>query len=188
MTDPGRSAVTPPALALPAAVAAPSRVESARDLGRTVASGLAVLGRSAELAGAPGRVAGGAVRAVAEGLTRAAAIGLPQVDLSGPESLRRAPGAAATVRYHEDDDGWVIRAQRSTFRVDGATGHLVSWSVEGRALLRAPLRPNYWRALTDNDRGYGNIDRRLQHVGWTQPGGPRMSGLPRCARTPAGMA
>jgi beta-galactosidase len=31
-------------------------------------------------------------------------------------------------------------------------------------VLSGPLQPNYWRALTDNDRGLGNIDARLQQV------------------------
>jgi beta-galactosidase len=57
-----------------------------------------------------------------------------------------------------------VRTQRSTVRVDRSTGHLVSWVVDGREALAAPIRPNYWRALTDNDRGYGNIDARLQQV------------------------
>jgi beta-galactosidase len=62
-----------------------------------------------------------------------------------------------------------VNARGARFTIDRATGHLVSWRIAGpdgrpRDVLVAPLRPNYWRALTDNDRGYGNIDARLQRV------------------------
>jgi beta-galactosidase len=66
-------------------------------------------------------------------------------------------------RLAADRSGWQVQAGRAAFRVDRA-GRLTSWRVDGDEVLAAPLRPNYWRALTDNDRGYGNIDRRLQEV------------------------
>lgn len=36
---------------------------------------------------------------------------------------------------------------------DRASGNLVSYRVDGRELLRSELAPNFWRAMTDNDRG-----------------------------------
>ena len=45
-----------------------------------------------------------------------------------------------------------------------AAGLLVSLTKDGRELVKEPLRPHFWRAPTDNDRGYGNIDSRLQHL------------------------
>jgi beta-galactosidase/beta-glucuronidase len=146
------------------ATAEPAAVASVRGLGRAAARGLGTVGRAAELAGRPGRIGARALHAAADGAQRAAAVRLPTPGLARPGSSRGAPGSAATVRCREDDSGWTVRTRRSTFRIDRRTGHLVSWVVEGAEVLRAPLRPNHWRALTDNDRGFGNIDRRLQHV------------------------
>ena len=36
---------------------------------------------------------------------------------------------------------------------DRATGNMVSYSVDGVELLYAPVSQNYWRAMTDNDKG-----------------------------------
>ena len=139
-------------------------IRTARTAGRSVAGGIELVGRSAELAGRPGRLGGRALRSVGGGLNRLAAAGLPVPELVGPGVRRADPGTAATLRLREDPRGWEVRTQRSTVRVDRSTGHLVSWVVDGREALAAPIRPNYWRALTDNDRGFGNIDARLQQV------------------------
>jgi hypothetical protein len=133
-------------------------------VGRSMAGGIALAGRAAELAGRPGRVAGRGLGSLGAGLLQLSATGLPMAELGGPSDQRLSPGSPATLRLDEDPDGWRVRTQRSTIRVQRATGHLVSWVVDGQEVLAAPIRPNYWRALTDNDRGYGNIDQRLQHV------------------------
>lgn len=39
------------------------------------------------------------------------------------------------------------------------TGDLASYQFAGEELLKSPLRPNYWRAMTDNDRG-SQLDQR----------------------------
>ncbi|MEM9928307.1 MAG: glycoside hydrolase family 2 TIM barrel-domain containing protein [Bacteroidota bacterium] len=44
--------------------------------------------------------------------------------------------------------------------ISGATGFLISYAQDGVELLEAPLRPNFWRAVTDNDRiGYHTPER-----------------------------
>jgi beta-galactosidase/beta-glucuronidase len=139
-------------------------VATAREVGRSVASGIELAGRAAELAGRPGRLGGRALTSVGGGLRRLSAAGLPVADLDARGPRRGDAGSAATVRLAEDPRGWAVHTQRSTIRVERSTGHLVSWVVDGSEVLAAPLRPNHWRALTDNDRGYGNIDARLQHV------------------------
>jgi beta-galactosidase len=37
--------------------------------------------------------------------------------------------------------------------IDAEWGSISSYNVGGRELLTAPIEPNYWRAITDNDRG-----------------------------------
>ena len=39
-------------------------------------------------------------------------------------------------------------------RVDGGSGWLKSFAAGGKELLKAPLRPNFWRVPTDNDNGW----------------------------------
>ena len=38
-------------------------------------------------------------------------------------------------------------------------GALCSWQHEGRELVKAPLKPNFWRPLTDNDIPNGHLER-----------------------------
>ena len=52
-----------------------------------------------------------------------------------------------------------------------AAGLRVSLTKDGRELVKEPLRPHFWRAPTDNDRGYG-MEKKFgawRHVGreWT---------------------
>jgi beta-galactosidase len=57
-----------------------------------------------------------------------------------------------------------VTAGPARLEFDPQDGSLISWQLEGREVLSGPLRRNYWRALTDNDRGFGNFDPRLQRV------------------------
>jgi beta-galactosidase len=44
--------------------------------------------------------------------------------------------------------------------VDGETGFLTSFTSGGENVLESPLKPNFWRAITDNDRiGYHTPER-----------------------------
>ena len=55
--------------------------------------------------------------------------------------------------------------------IDRRTGLLASYEVDGRSLVTGPLEPDFWRAPTDNDYGYG-MPRR-QGV-WKDAGRIRM--------------
>lgn len=46
-----------------------------------------------------------------------------------------------------------VRAAEATWGIDATTGLLNSCEFRGRELIRDPLRPDFWRAPTDNDRG-----------------------------------
>lgn len=44
--------------------------------------------------------------------------------------------------------------------ISGKTGYLISYSVDGEEMIKAPMKPNFWRAITDNDRiGYHTPER-----------------------------
>ncbi len=60
--------------------------------------------------------------------------------------------------------GDVVTAGPSRLEFDPQDGSLRSWQRDGEEVLAGPLHINYWRALTDNDRGFGNFDRRLQRL------------------------
>jgi beta-galactosidase len=40
---------------------------------------------------------------------------------------------------------------------DNRTGAMKSWRVDGAELIASPLRPDFWRAQTDNDRGRSSL-------------------------------
>lgn len=48
-----------------------------------------------------------------------------------------------------------------TAEIDAKTGQLVSYNRGRAEYLKAPLRLNFWRAPTDNDRGNGRLMREL---------------------------
>jgi beta-galactosidase len=60
-----------------------------------------------------------------------------------------------------------VTAGKSTWTIARETGLLTSWRVGGKELMRAPLRPHFWRAPTDNDRGNGMVKR---HGVWRDAG------------------
>ena len=91
----------------------------------------------------------------------------------------RAPAVPALrdgstgVNVQADGEVLVVRAGATEFRVDPADGSIQRWVVDDTHVLTSPLRRNYWRALTDNDRGFGNFDPRLQRIAvdysWRDP-------------------
>ena len=69
------------------------------------------------------------------------------------EPVRSAPKGRASVA--QDDEFIVLSAAGSRTEIDRRSGYVVSHSVRGCKLISAPLRPNFWRASTDNDwRGW----------------------------------
>ena len=66
------------------------------------------------------------------------------------------PSSALPVRAVRQGATVSVRAGGGTVRVDTSTGHVTGWQVGDRELLVAPLRPTYWRAPTDNERGLAN--------------------------------
>jgi beta-galactosidase len=48
-----------------------------------------------------------------------------------------------------------IENDHTTLIVDNASGEIVRWSYQGVVITEDPIRPNFWRAPTDNDLGNG---------------------------------
>ncbi|RCX16426.1 beta-galactosidase [Fontibacillus phaseoli] len=57
------------------------------------------------------------------------------------------------VQTKETAEELLIACPDASIRFNRSTGELVSYSIAGKEQLLAPARPNFWRAVTDNDRG-----------------------------------
>jgi len=90
------------------------------------------------------------------GVPAGSVVAFDEFEVAGPRQRPVAHGPAPLVK------GDVVTAGGTRLEVDPGDAALVSWQVDGNEVLAGPLRRNYWRALTDNDRGFGNFDPRLQ--------------------------
>ena len=60
----------------------------------------------------------------------------------------------------EEDGSFKITSGDDVFFVDQTTGLLSMWNRDGKEIITSPLKPNFWRALTDNDLRGGRLDKR----------------------------
>ncbi|GMK40456.1 beta-galactosidase [Paenibacillus sp. CCS19] len=73
---------------------------------------------------------------------------------AGIEAAGSAGNANAALRVVEDGGLLTVAGELLTVAFNRSTGQLVSYrSAAGQERLFAPVRPNFWRAPTDNDRG-----------------------------------
>lgn len=61
-------------------------------------------------------------------------------------------------KLEKSDSAFVVKGNKFEVVFDKASGSLKSWTVDGTKLIQAPLRPDFWRAQTDNDRGRKMIE------------------------------
>lgn len=72
----------------------------------------------------------------------------------------KAPTAGKTDAIAaEDGRGVTWQDGLNTLKFSKADGALCSWKVNGKEMLHSPLRPNFWRPLTDNDIPNGHLER-----------------------------
>ncbi len=90
-----------------------------------------------------------------------------------PARPERIGGEALSLE--EDGTGILVRGQQFTARMDGS-GFLAGLEVNGSERISAPLKPNFWRPQTDNDRRGWRTHRRLAY--WKDAaGGLEVSGV-----------
>ncbi|MCF7975321.1 MAG: DUF4981 domain-containing protein [Phycisphaerae bacterium] len=53
----------------------------------------------------------------------------------------------------QNDTALTVSGSVVTVAVDKTSGAMTSYKIKGRELIQSPLVPNFWRPLTDNDRG-----------------------------------
>ncbi|WP_062106266.1 glycoside hydrolase family 2 TIM barrel-domain containing protein [Bacillus niameyensis] len=57
------------------------------------------------------------------------------------------------ISIEEDGTEYNLSGANFTIRFNKQTGDLVSYVYKGTEMLKSPIIPNFWRAMTDNDRG-----------------------------------
>ena len=58
------------------------------------------------------------------------------------------------------EECYQVTTGQETVSIDRVTGNLISWKHNGDELLRAPLRPYFWKPATENQK-HNNYNRRL---------------------------
>ena len=60
-----------------------------------------------------------------------------------------------TLDIHKSEDRYTIKNELCELIISSETGEILSWNFDGDTILGTPIRPNFWRAPTDNDLGNG---------------------------------
>jgi beta-galactosidase len=87
-------------------------------------------------------------------------VGWSQFKLADGPRIAGQAAEQGAVRTTEDQGSFQIETAAARFGFEKGTGLLTLIEAGGRNLLAAPLRPHFWRAMTDNDLGAG-LDTRL---------------------------
>ncbi|WP_299397147.1 glycoside hydrolase family 2 TIM barrel-domain containing protein [uncultured Gelidibacter sp.] len=53
----------------------------------------------------------------------------------------------------ESNDVFTIKNDLVDFQINAKSGEVQSWTYKGKRITKDPIRPNFWRAPTDNDLG-----------------------------------
>ncbi len=69
------------------------------------------------------------------------------------------PSTAPALVVMQDESSIEVVGDGFSVEVEKATGAVASFTADGIELLTKPLRPNFWRAMTDNDVG-NSLQRR----------------------------
>jgi beta-galactosidase len=57
------------------------------------------------------------------------------------------------IKWTADKNGATVESKNFQIVFDEVSGGIKSWRYKGQELIQSPLRPDFWRAMTDNDRG-----------------------------------
>jgi beta-galactosidase len=75
----------------------------------------------------------------------------------GGQPKEVSPGGK--VGHQENQDNIVVSGKNFAVRVNKKTGLIDSYLLNGKEILRSPITPNFWRAMTDNDERCGTAKR-----------------------------
>lgn len=68
------------------------------------------------------------------------------------------PGLSAPASLQEQSDRWLVTAGGTEWRLDKASGRILSWRKRGREQLREAICDHFYRAPLDNDIGTSEAD------------------------------
>ncbi|MCL7765076.1 DUF4981 domain-containing protein [Polaribacter sp. Z014] len=66
----------------------------------------------------------------------------------------------------ESDKNINIKNTKSSFTVDKNSGYITDYSFKGTALLKSPLKLNFWRPETENDAAYRRAKKQTNERDW----------------------
>ena len=64
-----------------------------------------------------------------------------------------AEGQLPSFHFTANTNGAVVSGKDFEIVFDELSGGIKSWRYKGKELIQSPMRPDFWRAMTDNDRG-----------------------------------
>ena len=59
------------------------------------------------------------------------------------------------ILIEETEHTYVLRNEKAWLEIDKNNGNLINWKYDNEVITHHPIRPNFWRAPTDNDLGNG---------------------------------
>lgn len=59
------------------------------------------------------------------------------------------------IKISETEQSHLLKSEAASLEIDKTTGNLISWKLGDEIITSQPLKPNFWRAPTDNDLGNG---------------------------------
>ncbi len=74
-----------------------------------------------------------------------------------PKTLEVKLTGKGKLNYTQNQDHLTITGNSFEIKFDKASGQLSEYLLKGENVLKRPLKPNFWRVSTDNDRAGGNM-------------------------------
>lgn len=87
-------------------------------------------------------------------------------NVKGAESLQ----SNSKVTVVENNNEIVISNKTVALKVDKSSGYITSYKSKGVNVLASPLKLNFWRAETENDKAYRNKDEKKKELIWMDAG------------------
>ncbi|PWE00391.1 glycoside hydrolase family 2 TIM barrel-domain containing protein [Marinilabilia rubra] len=81
--------------------------------------------------------------------------GWNQFIIANPE-VENQLKAEGSLNINEQSDIYTVSGKRFSISLNKEEGSITSWKYRGEEMLKAPLKPNFWRVPTDNDMAGGN--------------------------------
>lgn len=78
----------------------------------------------------------------------------------GSTAEKKQTLASESTERTATDENIKLSAGGTSIVVDAKSGLLTQWTVDGKDIITTPITPNFWRAITDNDRIGGKIQKR----------------------------